>query len=183
MNINRGLFRVWLVLSAIFIFGTLTVSYNEIVYEFKNKYAAWKPPTDATALIPSDCKIARGVKSEFDSAQLNALNDANARLAASGNKEPVAAIKKYDYFKSRDDIYCWYELSKFREQFPEYNDLSDKEISDAAYTKAFGLIAPNYDPWGLLLKTILFSIAVPLGFLILGWSALWAIAGFKSSTN
>ena len=183
MNINRGLFRIWLVFSAIFIFGTLSLSYNEIFNEFKNKYATSKPPADASSLVPMDCKIARGVKSEFDNAQLKALKDANSRLTASGNKETLETTKGYDYFKSRDDIHCWYDLSKFRAQFPEYNDLSDQVLTDALYEKAFDLNAPEYDPWSLLLKKILLSISIPLGSLILGLITKWAIAGFKSSPN
>lgn len=183
MNIKRGLFRTWLVLSAIFIVGTFTFTFEQIFNEFKNKYSPWKPPSDAVVLVPTDCRGARGVKSELDTAQLNALNNAKGRLATSENKAPEAAIQNYDYVKSREDSHCWYELPKFRALFPEYKEFGDKELSGMLYAKAFDRPVPEFSPWSLLFNTLLFSISIPIGLLALGWSALWAIAGFKTSTK
>ena len=95
-------------------------SFEQIFNEFKNKYSHWKPPSDAVVLVPTDCRGARGVKSELDTAQLNALNNAKGKLATSENKAPEAAIQNYDYVKSREDSHCWYELPKFRALFPAF---------------------------------------------------------------
>jgi hypothetical protein len=182
MNIKRGLLRIWFVLSAIFILATFTFMFDKLFNEFKDKYAPLTTPSDYQMLVPANCEIARGVKSQLNWEQLNAVRSAQERLSSSGGKE-TAPVADYDYVTSSKDLHCWYELPKFRALFPEYKDIRDKELSDRLYAKANNKPEPDLSPWTLLLKTLLFSIAVPLGFLILGWSALWAVAGFKSSTQ
>lgn len=154
MNLNRGLFRTWLVLSVVFVIGTLAFSFDKLFVEFKNKYSPWNPPGDAVMLVPTDCRGARGLKSEFDTAQLNAINNAKARLATSENKVPEVTIQNYDYVTSREDNHCWYELPKFRALFPEYKDIGDKELSGMLYAKAFDRPVPEFSPWKLLFKGV-----------------------------
>ena len=177
MNLRRGLFRVWLVLSALFIIAVFAFSYDSLYQEFKNKYFVWKPET-FTLLLPTDCSDARGKKSAYNMQQENALIDAQAKRDKAEGTKSEKMVFDYDYTTSRDDSFCWYELPKFRALFPEYKDLDDGTLGDKLYDKA-GIPIKHYTPWMLLFKTLIFAIGIPLFVLVLGKSLLWAGTGFK----
>lgn len=65
--------------------------------------------------------------------------------------------------------------------YPEYNDLSDKELSSKLY-KNVGIIPthdlPNF--WMTLLLFAAIAFGVPIIVLILGAALAWALSGFKA---
>ncbi len=106
MSIRRGMFRLWVVASALFVLGVSATSYNAIRQEFTESgidYDALAKEVGGDTLLPIDCGQARG----------------------------VAAI---DY--SLNDGACWYETTIFRRLYPEEKDLSDRDLSEKAYAKA-----------------------------------------------
>lgn len=58
MNIRRGLFRIWLVASVLFVLCVAGFSYNGIRQEFRNASTDWG--WDEYMLLPVDCEKARG---------------------------------------------------------------------------------------------------------------------------
>jgi hypothetical protein len=56
MNIRRGLFRLWLVLSVLFVLATAFVSYPEV----RGEFAATTPEGnwfDQHAVLPTKCEV------------------------------------------------------------------------------------------------------------------------------
>jgi hypothetical protein len=150
MNVKKGTFRLWVVLSVFFVICVAVVSYSDIRIEFRNANTDWNAIATqfgGTNLVPADCEKARGTLER-------------------------------DYTRDADGV-CWYEFSKFRSLYPEYKDVSDKELDRRLYEKA-GKPLAEFHPWAKVSKTAGIAIGVPLGFLALGWSLFWAFAGFSS---
>src|SRR5215831_20312990 len=102
MNWRRGLFRLWIVGTALFVIAVAFVSYSEIKLQFDETALARWVEANSALLVPQLCGDARGVAGVDYSTE---------------NDKPNPFDK------------CWYEVSKFRPLFPEYNNLSDKELS------------------------------------------------------
>ena len=105
MNLRLGMFRLWVVASALFLVGLGAISYSDIHEEFRNAYTDF----DAAAkelggytIYPTDCDKARGV--------------AGSDYSVSGGL-------------------CWYKMEEFRRLFPEYKDVSDHVLSEKLYAK------------------------------------------------
>lgn len=106
MNFRKGTFRLWIVLSVLFVLGVAAVEAGSVRSEFK------KAQTDAelsgkwgwALLLPADCDKARGTLGT-------------------------------DYDRHNDGL-CWYEMPKFRALFPEYKSLKDDDLSSRLYAKA-----------------------------------------------
>jgi hypothetical protein len=106
MNVRRGMFRLWIVSSALFVLGVGAASYNTIREEFRASgidYDAIAKKYGAETLLPVDCGQARGVATTD-----YALNDGS----------------------------CWYATAIFRRLYPEYKDLSDHDLYEKIYAKA-----------------------------------------------
>lgn len=152
MNVRKGTFRLWVVLSVLFVIGVAAVSYSDMHTEFRNADTDWNAEFakyGGYSLLPADCEKARGTLGT-------------------------------DYTHN-DDGLCWYEFSKFRLLYPEYKDVSDQELSKKVYAKA-GKPLVEFHPWIKVAKTAGIAIIVPLAFLVLGYALFWALAGFKSQT-
>lgn len=153
MNVQKGTFRLWVVLSVLFVIGVGAASYINVHDEFRNAYTDWNAEFakyGGYSVVPADCEKARGTVGT-------------------------------DYTRN-DDGLCWYEFSKFKALYPEYKDVNDRELSKRLYAKA-GKPLVEFHPWHKLAKIVLFAIGVPLGFLALGYALFWAFAGFKSQPN
>ena len=59
MNIRRGLFRTWLIVTILFIIGAATLSFEWVSAEFR-KSSSTKIPEGFVSLIPVECGKARG---------------------------------------------------------------------------------------------------------------------------
>jgi len=152
MNWKRGLFRLWLVLSALFIIATAVVSFPDVKGEFDKarlQAQAQAQQWPGELLVPVACSDARGKGGE----------DYEVPPSWAGTNQ------------------CWYRVGKFRVLYPEYKDLSDKQLEDRLYEKA-GMPRPHPSPWTLLLKTLGIAIGVPLMILVIGAALLWSFAGF-----
>lgn len=106
MNIRQGLFRLWVVFSALFLLVVSVASYDGIREEFKianTDYDAMAREAGGYTLLPADCGIARG---------------------NSGS----------DY--SLDKGLCWYKTEDFRRLYPEYKDIGDRFLAEKLYAEA-----------------------------------------------
>lgn len=106
MNARRGMFRLWLVFSVLFVIGVGAASYIRIRNEFRiadTDLDALAKKYGGTNLLPVNCAEARGTMDR-------------------------------DY--SSSEGLCWYTMENFRRFYPEYRDLSDRVISDRVYAKA-----------------------------------------------
>ena len=160
MNWRQGFFRLWLIGSALFVIAVAVFSYSEIKTQFAAPaYDEWTKAGFIT-LVPLRCGDARGVA---------------GKDFTRGN-EPGGIP---EWAQTANDT-CWYEMPKFRLLYPEYKDLSDKELSSKLYTK-MGI--PTHDlpnPWMTMLRYAAIAFGVPLIVLILGAALAWGFSGFKA---
>lgn len=152
MNIKRGLFRLWIVCAVLYAAGTLLIGYQQISQEF-NKGLISEIPSYGQPEIPVYCKDARGNRSNLD-----------YRLDED-------ATEQTPYTK------CWYGLSRFRNIYPEYKDVSDEDLVKKTYTATGVLYAPP-QPWIILSQWIGFAVGIPLIVLAIGAAFVWAFSGF-----
>src|SRR5262245_25453433 len=102
MNWRRGLFRLWIVGTVLFVLAVAFVSYGEIKRQFE--------PREETS-VPVQCGLARG--------------KAGTDYAVKKTAKPGP----WDAYAERNpDAPCWYAISKFRTFYPEYKDLTDTEL-------------------------------------------------------
>jgi hypothetical protein len=96
-----------------FMIAVAFVSYSEIKAQFDaTALTRWLEANDAL-LVPQLCGEARGVAGTDYSTE---------------NSIPLRENGKPNYFAT-----CWYAISKFRPLYPEYNNLSDEELSRKLY--------------------------------------------------
>ena len=81
----------------------------------------------------------------------------------------------------RREGFCWYGVAKFRQLYPEYNDLDDKALGDAIYTKAGMPPKPDHRKRDKVIELSGIVFGLPLGALAIGWALLWAFSGFRSA--
>jgi hypothetical protein len=105
MNIRKGLLRLWIVGSILFVICVFAVSYTSLREELRianTDYDAIAKGMGGDSLMPTDCSKARGVAGS-------------------------------DYSEMQN--LCWYSTEAFRRLYPEYKDLSDKALSEKLYEK------------------------------------------------
>ena len=149
MNVRQGMFRLWVVLSAVFVLGVVVASYSSIIQEFRFASQDWdavfKEYGGSGSLIPVDCGQALGVLST-------------------------------DY--SQSDGECWYVKDAFRNLYPEYKDLNDHDLNERLYAKA-GRPLKHFHPWVKVGEAVGVAFGVPLAVLVLGFSLMWVGSGFS----
>src|SRR5262245_56613265 len=156
MNWRRGLFRLWIVGTALFVIAVALISYSEIKMQFRvTALARWVEANDAL-LVPQLCSESRGVAGVDYSTENDKLNPFDK---------------------------CWYEISKFRPLYPEYNNLSEKELSRKLYAEHGIPIRDLPNPWATLGTWASIAFGIPLVVLVLGASLVWAFSGFAAKRS
>ena len=145
MNWRRGLLRLWIVGSVLFVIAVAFVGYSEIKQQFDE--ADWVD-VNGDREVPQLCGDARGV--------------AGVDYTERGQRETT----------------CWYAMSKFRPLYPEYNNLSDEELSRKLYDYADPWF--RHVPWATLETWASIALGIPLAVLVLGASLVWAFSGFAA---
>jgi hypothetical protein len=156
MNVRRGLFRLWVVATAGYLLLAAAYFFRNVREEFAAAALFRHGLTrfGDEALVPVPCAQARG-------------------------KEGVD-FSKLIYPEHGNKIICWYSRSKVRTLFPEYSDLSDGDLTNRAYKKA-GIERSLPHPWTTLMKSAGLLLLPPLVLLLVGWSLVWAFAGFRKA--
>jgi hypothetical protein len=155
MNWRRGLFRLWIIGTVLFVLAIAFISYSEIKKQFVDT------ALERFLLVPQLCGDARGVAGTDYTANLDGNTDA-----------------KPNFFDN-----CWYEMSKFRPLYPEYKDVSDKELSRRLYAEYGVPIRDTPNPWVTLGTWASIAFGIPLAVLILGASLAWAFSGFAAKRS
>ena len=150
MNWRRGLFRLWIVGTVLFVLAVAFVSYNEIKRQFDETAVQHWAEANSELYVPQLCGDARGV--------------AGVDYTERGQRETT----------------CWYAMSKFRSLYPEYKDVSEKELSRKLYADLDIPIRDLPNPWATLGMWSAIAFGIPLAVLVLGASLVWAFSGFAA---
>ncbi|PDT05137.1 hypothetical protein CO666_05770 [Rhizobium chutanense] len=152
MNIKRGLFRLWLVLSIIWIAVFVFISWDSI-----ERDEWWSGDPDIYADLPVPCGKARGTEGK----------DYSQRLAP----EPWNTVRN-------PGSACWYPERKFRALFPFYNGNSHGKVSKMLYDELGWEPAEGGDKFLRTKPVVLAALLPPLLVLAVGSALVWAFSGF-----
>lgn len=153
MNVVRGLFRLWLVLSALFSIAVFLLSYDTIKSEFDKKSALDEIPSNDLIHIPVLCSKTRG---SLDVDYFLEIGDTE--------EQPWQT--------------CWYKLPTFRTLFPEYKDMSAEDLATKTYAEVGRPLTPPR-PWQTLAGAAGMAFGFPLVVFIIGSAFVWAVSGFS----
>ena len=162
LNWRLGFFRLWAVGSALFVIAVAFLNYNEIKAQFDAYYA--EMPSDFRPDVPQLCGEARGIVGTDYSTK------------EGQNPGPWDLYTKPNPFDR-----CWYEMSKFRRLYPEFSNLSDKQLSSKLYSELLPDALWVKSPWPTLRMWAAIGVGIPLSVLILGAALGWAFSGFATS--
>jgi hypothetical protein len=149
MNFQRGMLRIWIVVSILWVIGVAVFFFNPVKAAFEVQDFS----SVGILQVPVPCDKVRGQEGkDYENGPWN-----NYRAKAT----------------------CWYDVRKFRVLFPEYKDLSEKELSDKLYPAAGVELTPSPNPWPLLGKALLIAIVGPVLLLVTGLVMGWIYLGFR----
>ncbi|MER8874588.1 hypothetical protein NKI04_32860 [Mesorhizobium sp. M0814] len=159
MNFKRGLFRLWLMMTAVWVLAAGALGYPEIS---RDRYflSPFEIPADVIAIVPVLCGKVRG--------------EAGKDYTTKENQHPGP----WDTYATPNAFEnCWYEMPVFRKLWPEYADLSDDALSDNLY-KDSGIKLNVPDPLSATKRVALFAFIPPIALLLFGSLIVWVNAGF-----
>jgi hypothetical protein len=162
MNIRRGLFRIWLVLSVLFAIAVGVLTYDSVKRGF-DEAAVMEMVRGDQIIMPVMCGFARGV--------------AGTDYTTKENQKPGP----WDtYAKPNPFDTCYYmSVPDYRRQFPEFAAMSEKDLVKKAYADAGTPTRDIGNPWLGLLAVVGWAVGIPLLILAIGSALFWAFAGFK----
>lgn len=159
MNIRRGLLRLWVAGSFLWMLGVAALGYDRIA---QDTYFA--PPLELpfhfVPFVPVLCGDARGA----------AGKDYSTKEAQ--NPGPWDIYAKPNPFDT-----CWYAMPVYRKLWPEHKDLSDDAIVQKSY-KVTGRELNVIDPLAGTKQVAVFAFGPPAALLFLGLLAAWVVSGF-----
>ena len=162
-NWRRGLFRLWVVVSLVFVIAVAAISYSEIKAQFDSIALMKWADENSVRVVPVLCGEARGI--------------AGTDFTTKSGQDP-GPWDRYANPNPFDN--CWYAMPKFRRLYPEYNDLSDKELSSKLYAKHGIPLHDLPNPWTTTLRYSAIAFGIPLALLVLGTALGWAFSGFAA---
>jgi hypothetical protein len=165
MNWARGLFRLWLVGAALYVPVIAFLGYPEVMNNFDRSVRVYVNK-NKLEMVPVPCGDVRG--------------EAGTDYTTKWGQEPgpwdkYAKVTHYDK--------CWYSISNFRALYPEYADLSDRDLLSKTYKTAGAELDPDRKPWTTLFFWLGVALGIPLLILVLGKALFWAIVGFSPSSD
>lgn len=165
MNVRRGLFRIWLVLSVPFVIAVGVFSYDNIKKGF-GEAAVMEMVKGDQIIMPVFCGKARGV--------------AGTDYTTKENQNPGT----WDIYAKPDPFdLCYYmSVPDFRRLFPEFASMPEMDLVKKVYADAGTPTRDIGNPWVSLLGLIAWALAIPLVVLAIGSAIIWAFAGFKHDT-
>lgn len=154
MNIKRGLFRLWVVLTVLWVAGVILVGWNNITDDPAWGGQPWL--ASPIASFPVLCSEARGA----------------------AGVDYVAKVANEPWNQYRDNRQaCWYDAAKFRQMWPEFKDLSDNDVLDRLYTD-LGWYHSSFDPLHNTKIVLMKALIPPAVIFVIGGLFVWAFAGF-----
>ncbi|NEH32651.1 hypothetical protein [Rhizobium ruizarguesonis] len=152
MNIKRGLVRMWLVLSVIWIVAAIFISWESIKLD-----EWWSDDPNVYADLPVPCDKARGTEGR----------DYSQRPAP----EPWNAVRN-------PGSACWYGEDKFRILFSFYDGDSHGKVSKMLYGELGWEPAEGNDKFLRTKPVVMTALIPPLLAYAVGTAFVWAFSGF-----
>jgi hypothetical protein len=151
MNIKRGLFRVWVVLSAAYVIALGAIGSSYLYEEFKQADFMRGTIEGREYGYPVKCEFAKGVQ---------------------GTDWIDEQTWKYNFQKV-----CWFTLESFKHHYPQHRDTDPSALLAENYRMS-DVYMPRPQPWWTLAGGIGWAIGLPLFILAIGSAIYWALAGF-----
>ena len=166
MNWRRGLFRLWIVGSALFVLAVAFVSYTEIKADFDVVARASKPEVTSSFIAE--------FRQQYP--EYNSLTD--AQLLEAVYEKFFSDMPREQFEKQvSEKISASKKIVKFQGQLHELPaDFTDEQI-----TTALKSTIPN--PWATLGLWAAIALGIPLAVLVLGASLVWAFSGFAAKRS
>jgi hypothetical protein len=157
LNIKRGLFRVWLVMTIVWIALVMVLSWDQIARD-KAWIGVGPWENDRLSYLPVRCEDARGA----------ATTDYERR-------EPQEPWNQYRDIKQA----CFYDQERYRQLWPEYADLDHKALEESLYERLGWETQIVEDPLSRTKTAATVAFGPPMLILVFGTAILWAFAGFR----
>jgi len=162
MNWRRGLFRLWIVGTALFVIAVAYFSYDDIKAEFD----AAASRRQAASMLATDAKLADWVHQRFYSDMPREQFDKKI-TAAKPITEPKVIAQLEAIFRNID---TYRPVPEWTEDERETFLLHD-------------LIEPMPNPWMTLGMWAAIAFGIPMAVLVLGASLVWAFSGFAAKRS
>ncbi|KQZ47447.1 hypothetical protein [Ensifer sp. Root558] len=157
MNIKRGMFRLWLVFSVLWIASMTVIWWPDIQRDTWTIGDRWWE-ADALANLPVRCEYARG-----------AIN-ADYRIGV--------AAEPWNQHRAPSQA-CWYSEKRFRALWPEYADLDHASLSNKLYQSLGWTPQIEEDRFERTKRAMFFAFIPPILLLAIGSALFWALSGFS----
>jgi len=159
MNLRRGLFRLWLVGSALFVLAVAFVSYGEIKTEFDAEFDAVARKQEA--ILEWDAELADWVYQRYYS--------------------DMPREQFYKKITSPKDLTDPELSTQLKAIFPPVPTPANEWTSDQLLAlKLYRMLVPAPSPWPSVGGVAAIALGIPLAVLALGASLLWALSGFAA---
>ena len=158
MNIKRGLFRSWVVVSLLWVAVTSPIVVGMASGDKWLKGSEWWE-TEPLNLLPVRCEDARG--------------------QAGTDYQRTVAFEPWNRFRSPGEA-CFYTLENLRSLWPEYASIERSDASKALYDKIGWSAVFEGDRFEGTKTAALIAVAPPIAMLLLGLLVMWAVAGFRN---
>jgi len=166
MNWRRGLFRLWIVGSALFVLAVAFVSYTEIKADFDVVARASKPEVTSSFIAE--------FRQQYP--EYNSLTD--AQLLEAVYEKFFSDMPREQFEKQvSEKISASNKAVKFQGQLHEFPaDFTDEQIATA-------LKSTIKNPWATVGMWASIALGIPLAVLVLGASLVWAFSGFAAKRS
>jgi hypothetical protein len=159
MNWRRGLFRLWIVGSALFVLAVAYVSYSAI----KAQFDAPANKREAASMLAANGRFADWVHQRFYNDMPREQFDKKV-TSPTPITEPKVIAQLEALFKKIDTS-------------RPFDDWADDELLTAILHR---FIEPLPNPWMSLGRVAAFAFGIPLVVLVLASSLVWAFSGFAA---
>ena len=180
VNLRRGLFRVWVILSCLWAILACAVGFGGVREEFARAASA---PTVSAVHAPAvshgpwEDYAPKGPAKKPSDRPLTVVHSEPLPQEKPSSTPPVGQITPPAGYKlDAPDQFGGIPVDCVPPKQGTYTD-ADIDIFD----KAAALAAPH--PWRMVREMIAWAVAPPIGMFILGLSCLWAIAGFARTES
>lgn len=153
MNLRRGLFRIWLLFSVLFVLSVGWSSVEVIQKEIRPKVTL---PRGYELMLPAECSTARG-RETTDYTRLKSDEFCWYELSRFRALYP-------EYIDLQDDQVLEMMYNRAREIDPKRPKF---ELKDPPF------------PWNTLFVSIGWMLGIPLIILVLGRALIWVVDGFR----
>jgi len=163
MNWRRGLFRLWIVGTVLFVIAVAFVSYSEIKADFDVVARASKPEVTLSFIAE--------FRQQYP--EYNSLTD--AQLLEAVYEKFYSDVPRQQFEKRiSENISASDKAVKFQGQLHEFPaDFTDEQIATA-------LKSTIKNPWVSVGEAVAIAVGIPLAALALGASLVWAFSGFAA---